>query len=92
MSMNNLAKGRSGAHLNAKQYREWHAKVKAFDDAVRLLKRSRVELDATARFMDKNDFCQEYTIDYDDTECDGSCLKDDCRNSVESIDDFLARL
>ncbi len=46
------------------------------------LKRAEHLLDATARFLEAHPV-QEYTVFYDETTCDGSCLMDDCNHARE---------
>ena len=52
------------------------------DPLVDALERAVTLLDATARFIRQNPI-QEYTVFYDEAQCDGGCLADDCRISLE---------
>ena len=49
-------------------------------------------LNATARFMDANPIAAEYTINYDEAQCDGGCLAADCTTSYEEIATALAAI
>ncbi len=53
-------------------------------------KRALELLDATARFIEANPIA-EYTVLYDEAQCDGYCLIEDCRSSYERLVGLLAQ-
>lgn len=55
------------------------------------LERSIVLLEATAKFIESNPV-REYTVFYNEAECDGYCLRDDCENALEDAKDAIAEL
>lgn len=56
---------------------------------VEALERAQTLLSATVKFIDANPI-GEYTVHYDEAECDGLCLADDCRTAESSADAALA--
>lgn len=48
------------------------------------LKRCETLLDAVIRFVEVNPVA-EYTVFYDDAECDGYCLQDDCEAALHAV-------
>jgi hypothetical protein len=55
------------------------------------LRRAAELLAATRAFLYKNPV-MEYTVFYDETECDGACLADDCGFAIDEIAHTLAIL
>jgi hypothetical protein len=55
------------------------------------LKRALTLLKATADFIENNPVA-DYTVFYDNTDCDGECLKTDCYIVVEMIQEALAKI
>ncbi len=55
-------------------------------------KRALELLDATTRFMEANPIAAEYSVNYDEAQCDGQCLADDCLSAYESLAGLLAPL
>lgn len=49
------------------------------------LGRAAVLLDAVVRFMAANGLAQEMTVVYDQAECDGACLAEDCKITRDDI-------
>jgi len=47
------------------------------------LERSVILLDATERFLSTNPV-MEYMVHYDEADCDGHCLAEDCENAAMS--------
>jgi len=60
-------------------------------EILEVLKRCEVLMDATNRFMEENPIAAEYTVDYDETTCDGSCLGDECAGEVEQLRSLISR-
>ena len=42
-------------------------------------------MDATRRYMRAHDGANHYTIQYDEADCDGLCLADDCDDAIEAL-------
>jgi hypothetical protein len=55
-----------------------------------MLKRADTLLVALQAFITDNDL-EEYTTEYDETTCDGSCLRDDANFAVTDIRAALAK-
>ena len=52
-------------------------------------------LNATQRFMAANPIAAEYTVLYDEAQCDGRCLAEDCRIAADDAQiaaDYLERM
>lgn len=49
----------------------------------KVLARAIVLADAAARMIRANEDAQGMTVRYDEAECDGSCLADDCETLIE---------
>lgn len=64
-------------------------KQKAIAEALR---RCYTLLRATSNFMEENPIAAEYTVHYDGTGCDGSCLGDDCDIAGIEVKAALAAL
>ncbi len=52
-----------------------------------VLKRCETLLDAVMRFIDENP-----VTDYDEADCDGSCLRDDCEIALHDVKVALSKL
>ncbi len=48
------------------------------------VERAIVMLEVVVRYLEENPV-QEYTVHYDETNCDGYCLADDCRVAAEEL-------
>jgi hypothetical protein len=55
------------------------------------LKRAQYMLEVAARFVKENDL-GEYVANWDETECDGYCLVDDCTIEASELGNLIARL
>jgi hypothetical protein len=53
------------------------------------LHRAVVLMEAAINFVQDNDL-GEYTVYYDDAECDGSCLADDCDSAIDDAKRAIA--
>jgi hypothetical protein len=43
-------------------------------------------LRVVAKFIEENPLAPEMTVYYDEAECDGYCLKEDCLSAVEALE------
>ena len=67
------------------------AQTEVMQAAIEALGRSTYLLDAAARFAGSGQV-SEFTVVYDDVECDGDCLSSDCLSAIEQSTFALAAL
>lgn len=63
----------------------------ALPELIESLERCEILLDAVARYMEQNPIATEYTVHYDEADCDGLCLRDDCKAWAQMVRGALAR-
>ncbi len=68
----------------------WKVEGDGLIDLLAALRRAVVLMDATRRFIEDNPIA-EYTVHFDEAECDGYCLADDCRSALESAHAAIAK-
>jgi hypothetical protein len=54
------------------------------------LERCETLLDAVVKFIRHNPLAIEFEVHYDEADCDGSCLRDDCGYALEDVRAALA--
>jgi hypothetical protein len=62
----------------------------AYGSALSALERCETLLDATIRYLNNNPI-QEYKVHYDEADCDGYCLADDCLSALLEVREALRR-
>jgi hypothetical protein len=66
------------------------ALVAAAPDLLEALRRAATLLKATRDFINSNPV-QEYMVHYDEADCDGACLADDCRLALDEAEAAIGR-
>lgn len=56
------------------------------------LERCATLLDAVVRFMEENPLAEEFYVHYDEADCDGACLRDDCRIALDEVNSALSKV
>jgi len=59
--------------------------VNSHDALVEALERCETLLAATAQFIGINPLAEEFDVHYDEADCDGACLREDCRTHLIEV-------
>lgn len=47
--------------------------------------RAQTLLDAVIRYLSENECAREFVVNYDEADCDGYCLQEDCETALEDL-------